>query len=126
MFNEIKKFLIIGTLLVLVDFIYLKSMSNYYKKLVFKIQGTEMVFNLYYTILCYLILVFGLQYLIINKEGSILDAAILGWVIYGVFEATNGVIFKNWELWPSVIIDTLWGGILFAIITFIYNKLNIV
>ena len=40
------------------------------------------------------ILIIGLQYFIISKEQSVMDAAILGWVIYGVYETTNA-IFKN-------------------------------
>ena len=45
-----------------------------------------------------------------------------GPLIYGVFETTNAAIFKDWDL-KSIIIDTTWGGILYALTTFIYNKI---
>ena len=103
--------------------IYLKTMSSHFKSLVKKIQGgTDMKFRILPAIPCYLFLVFGLQYFIINKKGSVLDSAILGWVIYGVYETTNAAIFKDWDL-KSVVIDTSWGGILYALTTFIYYKL---
>ena len=44
-------------------------------------------------------------------------------VIYAVFELTNLALFKNWFM-LSVIIDTLWGGILFALTTAIVYKLQ--
>ena len=59
---------------------------------------------------------------IMSQHDSVLDAAILGWIIYGVFETTNAAIFKDWDLF-SIIVDTTWGGILYALTTFIYNKI---
>ena len=51
-----------------------------------------------------------------------MDAAILGWVIYGVYETTNAAIFKKWDYF-SLTIDTIWGGILFSLTTFIHRQL---
>lgn len=123
MFDQIKKFLILSLIFTAIDIIYLKTMSSHFKSLVKKIQGgTDMKFRLLPAIPCYLFLIFGLQYFIINKKGSVLDSAILGWVIYGVYETTNAAIFKDWDL-KSVVIDTSWGGTLYALTTFIYYKL---
>jgi len=47
----------------------------------------------------------------------------LGIVIYAVFELTNLALFKNWHI-LSVLIDTLWGGILFGLTTGIVYKLT--
>ena len=43
---------------------------------------------------------------------------LLGFFTYGIYELTNYAIFNNWTI-HGVIIDTLWGGILYALITFI-------
>jgi uncharacterized membrane protein len=51
------------------------------------------------------------------------DAFLLGIVIYGVYETTNYALFKDWSI-LTVIIDTLWGGTLFAITTYIVNLLR--
>ena len=47
------------------------------------------------------------------------DASILGWVIYGVYESTNLAVFKKWDL-KTVLVDGIWGGILFGLTTYIY------
>lgn len=44
-------------------------------------------------------------------------------IIYGVYETTNYALFKNWSI-LTVIIDTLWGGLLFASTTYIVNLLR--
>ena len=49
-----------------------------------------------------------------------LDAFLLGLFIYGIFEFTSGAIFKKWETFP-LIVDTLWGGILYFLTYFIYK-----
>jgi uncharacterized membrane protein len=44
-------------------------------------------------------------------------------LINGVYETTNYAFFKNWS--PLlVLLDTLWGGILLATTTIIYNKIT--
>ncbi len=67
----------------------------------------------------------GLNYFIIKPKRSISDAFLLGLVIYGVYETTNWAIFNKWSV-KSVIIDTLWGGILFASTAFIVRSLSII
>jgi uncharacterized membrane protein len=52
----------------------------------------------------------------------VLDAFLLGLVIYGTFDFTNMALFKKWSLTTSII-DTLWGGTLFALSTYIIKKL---
>jgi uncharacterized membrane protein len=69
-------------------------------------------------IICYIFLIFGINYFIIKPKRSIQDAFLLGLVIYGVFETTNITLFSKWS-WLTVIIDTLWGGILFALTAYI-------
>ena len=43
---------------------------------------------------------------------------VLGFIIYGIYELTNHATIKNWPLF-MVFIDTLWGGVLFALTTII-------
>ena len=77
-----------------------------------------MKINYFATFLCYVLLNFGLYYFIIKQKRTIMDAFLLGIVIYGVFETTNKALFYKCN-WKTVIMDTLWGGILFAIVTYI-------
>jgi hypothetical protein len=53
----------------------------------------------------YILLVYGLNYFIIDQQKTVIDAFILGVVINGVFETTSYAIFKKWSLF-SVLLDT--------------------
>lgn len=85
------------------------------------IQGTRIFARTSAAALCYAFIIFGLNYFILIPEKSVLDASILGFIIYGVFETTNLFIFKNWEILPSLI-DTFWGSILFGLTTYFTYK----
>ena len=65
----------------------------------------------------------GINYFIIKEGKSVFDAFLLGLVIYMVYDATNLALLKNWKL-STLVIDGLWGGILFAITTYIVYKLK--
>jgi uncharacterized membrane protein len=115
--------LISAILFILIDSVYLNLMKDYFQKQVVKVQGSPLKMNFLGAALCYIFLIVGLNYFIIKPKKSIQDAFLLGIVIYGVFETTNYALFKNWSI-VSVIIDTLWGGILFALTTYIIMLLR--
>lgn len=119
---EIKKIILSAIILIIVDSVYLHLFSNFYGNIVNSIQNKPMKVKIYSAIICYLFLVFGLNYFILNKNESLLSAFLLGIVIYGVFESTNMAIFENWGLLPFLL-DTIWGGLLFLITTYISYKL---
>ena len=96
-------------------------MSNNFQNMIKKIQGSPLKMKIIPTIFCYIILISSLYYFIIYKKGSYLDAFLLGFFIYGVYETTNMAIFKDWS--PSVgLIDLTWGGFLFLITTYFYKN----
>ena len=121
MLNNLYTFTKIGILMAILDYIYISSISDFFKKTIYKIQKSSINLKLIPTILCYLLLIFSLQYFIISKKGNLLDAFLLGVCIYGVFEFTNYATISKWPL-KLVIIDILWGGILFSLTTFIFLK----
>ena len=109
---------------VALDYVYLNLFSSHFKQQILDVQHSPLEFKLIPAIVCYIALVFGLNYFILQRNGSALDAALLGLVIYTVYETTNMAIIKKWNL-KSVLIDSIWGGILFGLTTFIINKINI-
>lgn len=121
MFNIL--FLISAILFVVIDFIYLNLIKKYFENQVNTVQGSQLQVNFLGVILCYIFLIFGLNYFIIKSKRSAYDAFLLGILIYGVYETTNYALFKKWSIF-TVILDTLWGGTLFAIVTFIINILR--
>ena len=122
MFNY--SLLVSAIVFVCLDAVYLNLMKGYYNKLVQDIQGTKIQFNLLAALICYIFLIYGLNYFIIRPRRTPSDAFLLGLIIYGVYETTNWAIFTKWS--PlSVIMDTLWGGILFASTTTIVQFLRL-
>lgn len=115
------KLLISVIIFLLLDFIYLNFIKSYFDKQIKLVQGTSIKLNFFAMLLCYILLIFGINYFIIIPDRSILDAFLLGIIIYGVYETTNMALFSKWA-WQTVLIDTLWGGILFALTTFIIKK----
>lgn len=121
MLNKVLSFVYIGIIMAILDYIYLSNISNFFKYSIYEIQNSELNIRFTPVILCYLLLIFSVQHFIISKKGNLLDAFLLGVCIYGVFEFTNYATISKWPL-KLVIIDTLWGGILFSLTTFIYVK----
>jgi hypothetical protein len=115
--------LVSAIIFVLVDFFYLNLMKHYFENQVQKVQGSSLQINLLSVAICYIFLIFGLNYFIIKPKKSVYDAFLLGLVIYGVYETTSYSLFKNWSFF-TVILDTVWGGFLFAITTFIINQIR--
>lgn len=105
-----------------IDYVYLQSIKGYFKWQIETVQGSSMKINMWGALLCYVFLVAGIYYFIIKPKRSYLDAFLLGLVIYGVFETTNYALFKDWEF-STVIIDTLWGGILFLLTTVVFRAI---
>jgi len=109
--------------LVLIDSIYLNIIKDIFKKQIETIQGSPMKINLLGGLLTYIFIVAGLYYFIIMRNRSPKDAFILGLVVYGVYELTNYTLLSKWS--PKIVaMDTIWGGILFALTTYIINKVK--
>ena len=120
--NFIKKFVISIILLLAIDSTYLYIMGPIVAKHIRMIQGSTMSINLYGAALAYLCMSLSLTYFILTKNNSVKDAFILGVLIYGVYEGTNWATFRQWPPFV-VVIDTLWGGVLFAITTYIMKQI---
>jgi uncharacterized membrane protein len=114
--------LISAIIFVSLDFVYLSSIKNYFLNQIKKVQGSPVSVNFLAIIICYIFLIIGINYFIIKPKRSVQDAFLLGLVIYGVYETTNWALLKNWSV-ITVIIDTLWGGTLFALTTYLTNML---
>jgi uncharacterized membrane protein len=115
--------LLSAIVLISLDFVYLNVMKGYFMNQVKLVQGTPLKVNYLGAAICYIFLITGLNYFIIKPRKSVTDAFLLGIVVYGVYETTNYALFSNWSL-ISVIIDTLWGGLLFASTTYVVEKLR--
>ena len=113
MLQLLKTLFFISTIVLLLDWIYLSSFSNYFSKVFKEIQGSKLELKIPSAALCYALIVFSIYYFGYVLEIGLLNMFILGFIIYGVYETTNHATITNWPLF-MVFIDTLWGGVLFA------------
>ena len=122
---NMKNLVISGMTMLALDGVYLTSMGKTYGNLVKSIQKSPIKMRpltLLSAGLCYIFLVGGLNYFILREKRPILDAFLLGVMVYGVFETTSYVMFDNWTI-PIILMDTLWGGILFASTTYLSRNI---
>jgi len=131
--NQLITVIISAFVMLGLDYVYLSSSSNFFNRLVKNIQGSKIQLNMLGLVLCYLTLVAGINYFIIlnnslTKKQKLVNAVLLGLFVYGVYEFTNVSILQKWT-WPAVILDTVWGGVLFLVTTWltllIVKKLNL-
>lgn len=117
----IKEYLLTSLILLGLDFIYLSSTKKYFNDQVQLVQGSTIKLNIIATIACYILLSMGIYYFIIKKNFSYSETFYLGIFVYGVYDLTTMAILKNWK-WNTVIMDTLWGGTLFVLVKFLFQK----
>jgi uncharacterized membrane protein len=111
----------ITVILLALDFVYITLNRNMFEVQVAEVQRVSLQMRPFGGVLSYIMLVIGLYYFVVREHRPIFDAFLLGLVIYGVYEGTTYALFKKWKL-NIVFMDTLWGGILFALTTFITYK----
>ena len=118
--NELKVYGIVFGVLLCIDLpMILLINSQRYKTLFNNINGAnnsvpflKMILS---SIACYSLLAFGIYYFAV-KERSYLNAAILGLVIYGVYDFTNLATIVNFDL-TTGLIDITWGTTSSLIVT---------
>ena len=115
-----KNILISTVILLLLDAAFISINMNAFENQVALVQRVIMQVNPVGAVLCYFFLIFGLNYFIISKHRSVLEAFIFGLVIYGVYDTTNFAMFKKWDPYLAMM-DTLWGGTLMATTTYLTN-----
>lgn len=117
--NAASRLLIATVILIAVDFLYLSFASSFAKAMFEKIQGSPLRFNYLAAALVYL----ALAYLLTRPYVDSWTTAFgLGMATYAVYDFTNLATLKNYSV-QFAIMDTLWGGTLFALAHFIYTTL---
>ena len=124
------KLIVSSILLLVLDFIWIGGyMGGEYKKMIRKIQGSDMQVNIIYAILSYILMIIGLNFFVIpniNKDNLFNDSLkygfLFGIVLFGVYDFTAGAVLKNWNL-KLAILDILWGGTVYFLATFLTFKI---
>jgi uncharacterized membrane protein len=111
---------IFGTTVVLFalfDLPWLLAIGETAQKLVLRIQGSELSLRFAPAFVVYL----ALAYLVLQVDTPF-EAFKMGAAVYAVYDFTNLAMFKNYTL-SFALMDTLWGGILFALVRYALNRI---
>lgn len=100
------------------DSLYLRMVKGQWDKMVASIQGSPLALRLMPAVAVYILMSFALYYFIVVPGRSVYDAALLGLVIYGVFDMTNLALFAKYGF-AAAVVDVLWGALLFAASAFV-------
>jgi len=118
MLKWVKELILSTIILLILDFIYISVNMRAFEEQIALIQRVVMQVRIEGAIICYLLLIFGLNYFIISRNRPVLDAFLFGFVIYGVYDSTNYAMLKKWSPYLAIM-DALWGGTLMALTTLI-------
>ena len=123
--KELWNFILLPTIILLtLDSIYIYLTLGEFRLQIAEVQRVVLQVKYLGAILCYFFLIFGLYYFIIREHKSIFDAMLFGFVIYGVYDTTTYAVLKKWKL-KLMIMDTLWGGALMGLTTWLTYKFSI-
>jgi len=103
---------------IVLDLIFFWVNQTFLLKTLVSVQGFKPRVRYVSAFFCYVALTFLLYYFIILPKRTLTDAFLLGIGVYTVYETTNYALFKNWPL-QMVIMDVLWGGILFFLVAYL-------
>jgi uncharacterized membrane protein len=126
--KDIKKYLIVLCLVILIDLpmILLINRNMYSTQLKrVNVEDTSFSFlNIITAAITYSIVAFSIYYFIIldvnlsnyEYKDILIKSSILGFVIYSIYNGTNKSTLNKWGMYESLI-DTLWGTVLYSIIS---------
>jgi uncharacterized membrane protein len=131
--------IVVAVIILGLDAVFLTLFKDFFARQVMLVQGTAMKVNIASAAVCYVLIVAGLYYFVLRHiivpnatsvaasmqtmrlSDGIKAAFFLGILVYGVYETTTLAILKNWSP-VTALIDTTWGGTLFALSTYIFYK----
>lgn len=131
--------IVLAIIVLALDAVFLTLFKDFFARQVMLVQGTAMQVNIPSAAVCYILMVVGLYYFVLRHiivpnatsaaasiqtmriGDGIKTAFFLGILVYGVYETTTLAILKNWTP-TTALIDTTWGGTLFALSTYIFYK----
>lgn len=131
--------IVLAVIILALDAVFLYLSKDLFARQVMLVQGTAMKVNIPSAAVCYVLIVLGLYYFVLRHiivpnatsaaasiqtmrlSDGIKAAFFLGILVYGVYETTTLAILRNWSPMTAVI-DTTWGGTLFALSAYLFYK----
>jgi len=110
---EIVALLLTALMLITLDIFWFKfSFSRIYEPAFEAIQKEPLKFRVAGGIVAWLLIAAGIRFLVVDstspKSTMFLKGALLGFVVYGVYNGTNYATLNDYTL-NTALVDTLWG-----------------
>lgn len=136
---NITDLIVIAVIVLVLDAVFLTLTKDMFARQIMLVQGTAMKVNIPSAAICYVLMVVGLYYFVLRHiivpnatsaaasiqtmrlNDGIKTAFFLGILVYGVYETTTLAILRNWSP-MTALIDTTWGGTLFALSAYLFYK----
>lgn len=117
--------ILVSVCLLIIDNIWILLMKFFYNKHIRSIQNSDLNIKYSGAIIAYLLMIVSIVFivkpLLTNSKNtnkvikSIKCGALVGFIIYGIYNFTNYALFTNYTL-TLAITDTLWGTFLYFLI----------
>jgi len=126
--NIVWRILILCAFVLVVDGIWLRLQRAMYRKTIRETQKKEMRLRMAGAAWSYgsiiLLMVLFAEAFHESRGAVAIYAFVYGALIYGVFNGTNVAIFSEYST-RTAVVDTLWGGVLFAAGITLYKELGV-
>ena len=117
------KIILLLFLILIIDGIWLYLLlSKHFLSMIRSIQQANTKVKLYAAIIAYVFIFLQIKLFLIDKNSSLFESFLLGLTTYGIFDFTNLAIFNKYNI-KIALTDTLWGGILYALVVGIYRTI---
>jgi uncharacterized membrane protein len=135
--RTITDLIVLSIIVLLLDSAFLYLVKDMFSRQIMLVQGSALQLNITSAALCYLLIVVGMYYFVLRhiivpnasslaasiqtmrlREGMMV-AFFLGIFVYGVYETTTMALLRNWSP-VTAVIDTTWGGVLFALSAYFF------
>lgn len=111
---------LVFALFVIFDALFFFVFNSFLMKTIRDVQKKPLQVKILGAFVCYT----ALSFLMMSTLSlNLTKTFLLGASIYAVYEGTNYAIFKEWPL-QMMILDTLWGGLLFVLVKVSYKSLR--
>jgi uncharacterized membrane protein len=119
--------------LLILDISWITLSKKMYAALVGNVQKSPMKVNMIYAIVAYVLMILGFVYFTVpllnaskiksNIFNALRYGGLFGFIVYGIYNATNLAIFQSYSLLTGLI-DTLWGSLVYTGVSYVYLKLK--
>jgi len=125
-------YVIINTIVMLLaDNIWFKLSGDFFKselKDIANISNNEFQVKILPAIIVYLLMAIAVEKFVVTDKKSnistvLINGALMGFLLYGVFDFTNLAILKSYS-WSMVLVDVSWGTFLLSFTSFVNLKLK--